>query len=66
MIKKININTASAQNLIKLKHVGPVLAERIISYRREYGPFKEKKDLKNVKGIGGKTYEKVEKQIVLE
>jgi len=64
--KKININEASLKELIKLNRVGPALAGRIISYRKKYGPFKEPEEIKNVKGIGEKTYEKMKEQIILE
>lgn len=65
-IEKININSAGREELVKLKRIGPVMAGRIISYREEYGPFQRKEDLKDVKGIGEKTYEKMKGQIVLE
>lgn len=62
----VNINTATARELLEIKHVGPMLAGRIISYRKKNGPFLEKEDLKNVKGIGEKTYEKIRAGIALE
>ncbi|MDA8404878.1 MAG: helix-hairpin-helix domain-containing protein [Desulfobacteraceae bacterium] len=48
---KININTASAAELAKMKGVGKKLAENIIQYRKANGPFKTVKDLEKVKGI---------------
>ncbi|HBP65352.1 MAG TPA: competence protein ComEA [Desulfosporosinus sp.] len=59
----ININTAGAAELDKLSGVGPVLAERIIQYRTEHGPFAKSEDLKNVSGIGDKTYDKMAAQV---
>jgi len=59
----ININTAGAAELDKLSGVGPVLAERIIQYRTEHGPFAKSEDLKNVSGIGDKTYDKMASQV---
>ena len=56
---KININTAGAAELDQLPGVGPVLAQRIVDYRTEHGPFAAPEDLQNVAGIGAKTYEKM-------
>ncbi|MCQ9206584.1 MAG: helix-hairpin-helix domain-containing protein [Omnitrophica bacterium] len=65
-LKKININEAGWSDLVELDRIGPVLAERIIDYRAKYGPFEKKESLKNVKGIGDKTYEKIKGRITLE
>jgi competence protein ComEA len=62
---KIDINTAGAAELDKLPGVGPVLAERIIQYRTEHGPFARAEDLKNVSGIGVITYEKMASQVTV-
>lgn len=50
--QKININTATSEQMQMLPGIGPVLAERIIRYRTVNGPFKTLLDLLNVKGIG--------------
>ncbi|MDD2233725.1 MAG: ComEA family DNA-binding protein [Desulfitobacteriaceae bacterium] len=63
---KININTAGAAELDKLPGIGPALAERIIQYRTEYGPFSQPEDLQNVSGIGPKTYEKMSTQVTVQ
>ena len=47
----INLNTASASELEKLPGVGPVLAERIISYRNDHGRFRRVAHLMMVRGI---------------
>jgi competence protein ComEA len=55
---KLNINTATAQQLAKtMKGVGKQKAELIINYRHSHGPFKSLEALKMVKGIGPKTVE---------
>lgn len=63
---KININTASADELTKLKQVGPNYAARIIEYREKNGPFQKPEDIMKVKGIGPKTFEMNKEQIVVE
>ncbi|MGD9098212.1 MAG: ComEA family DNA-binding protein [Desulfobacterales bacterium] len=51
---KININTASTEELTALIKVGDKTAERIIAYREANGPFSSVDELTNVKGIGDK------------
>jgi competence ComEA-like helix-hairpin-helix protein len=55
----VNINTADASQLSLLPRVGKTVAERIIAYRTEHGPFKKAADLMQVKGMGAKTFELV-------
>ncbi len=49
---RININTATMEELQKLPRVGPALAQRIVAYREMYGPFRTPEDLMQVPGIG--------------
>ncbi len=53
---KININTATQEQLDNLPGVGASTAQKIINYRKENGKFKKKEDLKNVSGIGDSKY----------
>lgn len=63
---KVNINTATAELLDeRLEGVGPVIAERIVSYREENGPFKNTQEIKNVKGIGDSIYENLKDDITV-
>ena len=59
----VNINTASAEELQILKGIGPVTADKIVSYRESYGAFKTIEDLKEVNGIGEKTFADIKDDI---
>jgi len=61
----VNINTAGKGELVKLPSIGPVTAERIMRYRTDFGRFNTIEELKNVKGIGSKTLDKVKTNIIL-
>ena len=61
--KKININTATEEELESLKGIGPATAKNIISYREEYGGFSSIEEIKNVKRIGDKIFEKIKGDI---
>ncbi len=52
----INLNTATATELVQLPHIGPKTAERIVLFRKEHGPFRRPEELMNVKGIGEKAF----------
>jgi len=62
----VNINTAGRYSLSKLDGIGPVLAERIINYRRENGPFRDLFQITNVKGIGKVKYESIKNNIRID
>ena len=64
--EKINLNQASVEELATLKHIGPAIAERIVQYREENGNFTKIEDVMNVKGIGPKTFEKIQDLISVE
>lgn len=55
----VNINSADSTKLQTLPGIGPAKAEAIIEYRETNGSFAEKEDLKEISGIGDKTYEKL-------
>jgi comEA protein len=57
---KVNINTATAQQLTVLPGVGEKLATRIVDYRQKSGGFKSVAELMNVQGIGEKNLAKIQ------
>ncbi len=63
---KININTASAEELSQLKGIGPSHAAKIVEYREKNGPFKLPEDVMQVPGIGQKTFENNKDMILVE
>lgn len=61
----ININTADLEQLKEITGIGNIKAQSIIDYREANGGFKSLEELKNVDGIGDKTFEKIKDQITL-
>ena len=53
----VNVNKADRETLCTLPGIGSALADRILAYRQEHGPFRQLPELMNVRGIGSKTYE---------
>ena len=64
-IGKININSATAEQLDTLPGIGPAYASRIIDYRNSHGGFKSIEEIQEVTGIGPKTLEKLKDQITI-
>ena len=63
---KININTASAEELTQLRGIGPKYAAKIVEYREQKGPFASAEDIMKISGIGPVTFEKNKERIVVE
>ncbi|HOU16846.1 MAG TPA: helix-hairpin-helix domain-containing protein [Candidatus Marinimicrobia bacterium] len=64
--QKINLNTATKQELMLLPKIGSVTADHILEYRAQVGKFNRIEELLNVKGIGTKTFEKIKGEVTLE
>ena len=64
--EKLDLNTASAEELQKLPGIGPVLSEAIVAYRTEHGPFSRAEDLMNVPGIGQGRYAALAESVTVE
>ena len=60
---KINLNTATSEELQTISGIGAKRAEDIIAYRESHGGFQSVDDLKNVSGIGDKTLEKIRESL---
>ena len=63
--EKININTANLEELDYITGVGPAIAQRIIDYRNQNGPFQTIEEIKNVSGIGDVNFEKMKDEITM-
>ena len=63
---KLLINQAPKEKIVELPGIGPVLADRIISYRSNNGGFKRVEELRNVKGIGVKKLEALRGRVICE
>ncbi|HHT7237964.1 MULTISPECIES: helix-hairpin-helix domain-containing protein [Bacillus] len=62
---KVQINTASKEQLEKITGIGSRKAESILKYREEHGPFQKIDDLLEIDGIGAKSLEKIKDQIII-
>ena len=62
---KININTATVEELVSLPGIGNKIANRIIEYREQNDNFKTIEEIMNVKGIGKKKFKKIKQLITV-
>jgi len=62
----VDLNLATRTELMQLPRVGARTAERILAFRREHGPFRRAEDLMNVKGIGEKSYGRLQPYIMVD
>jgi len=57
--QRINLNTASVEELMRLPNVGPTIAARIVEHRRKHGPFKRPQDVIIIRGMSAKRYRQI-------
>ena len=65
-LQKVNINTATLEELITLDGIGPAVANRILEFRGKHGPFQKPEDLMMVKGIGQKMFDRNKDRVVVD
>lgn len=65
-VGKIDLNTATLQQLLLIPGIGPTLAQRILDYRDTVGRFEDIQQITEVKGIGEKTFEAMKDYIKVE
>lgn len=61
----VNLNTATKDELVALPGIGPAKAQAILDYRAQHGGFKSVEELKDVKGIGAKRFEKLKAELTV-
>jgi competence protein ComEA len=62
----LDINSATLEQLQQLPGIGEKIAQRIVKYREDHGPFAKVEDLLNVEGIGEKKLEKIKPLIQIK
>ncbi len=60
-----NLNTATRKELVALSGIGPAKAQAIIDYRTQHGGFKTVEELKDVKGIGARRFERLKSEVTV-
>lgn len=62
---RVNLNTASAAELVALPGIGDTIAGRVIAYREEHGPFRAVDDLIHVQGLSAKTIDSLRELVTV-
>jgi len=58
-LQKVDVNTATEEQLVEVKGIGEVLAQRIVEYRLTHNSFDSLEELSNIKGVGSKKLDKL-------
>lgn len=61
----VNLNTATKEELVALSGIGPSKAQAILDYRAQHGGFKSVDELKDVKGIGARRFERLKAELTV-
>jgi competence ComEA-like helix-hairpin-helix protein len=62
---QIDINSASAEQLTAIPGIGKVMAERIVQFREQHGPFERVEDLLKIKGIAEKSFQRIRPYVMI-
>ncbi len=65
LIQPVNVNKATAEELVAVRGIGPVMAQRILEYRDKNGAFKSIDDLAQVRGMGGSKLQRIKDQVTV-
>ncbi len=63
---RVNLNNGSAAELAQLPGIGVKVAARVVAYRKKNGPFQKIEEVMNVKGIGEKTFTRLQPHLFIE
>ena len=63
--RPVDLNRAGADELTAVPGIGKTLAQRIVAFREEHGPFERVEDLMKVKGIGEKSFQKIRPHVTV-
>ena len=63
--QQVNLNTATEEELKNVNGIGPAKAQAIIEYRTNNGPFESVEQLKEIRGIGDKTFERLQSEFTV-
>ncbi|HET9749351.1 MAG TPA: helix-hairpin-helix domain-containing protein [Casimicrobiaceae bacterium] len=61
----LDLNTATKEQLVALSGIGPAKAQAILDYRTQHGGFKSIDELKDVKGIGARRFDKIKSELTV-